>query len=309
MNSLKFSVVIPVYNSERVVSETVSRICLYFSNLNAQYEIVLVNDGSTDSSWPIIKSLALANRYIIAINLIKNFGQHNANMCGLRASSGDYIITMDDDLQNPPEEISKLIEKVGSNYDLVIGKFRHKKHSFIRVLGSKGIGFFIRRIFEVKPNLVLSNFRMVRRDVVDRVCKDKSYSPYIPGLFLKYSASPVNVEVRHDERAHGKSNYSVKKILRLTASILFNHSAIPLRFVTTLGFLIAMFSFILGFYFMLSAMINGTHVPGWASLVVLLSFFNGLLILILSVLGEYMVRILREVNVSSSYEVKEMVCL
>jgi len=127
---------LPVYNSEAVVAETVSQIQKFFHSRSLSYEIILVNDGSTDAVWEIISMLARETPEIVAINLLKNYGQHNANLCGFRQARGDYIITMDDDLQNPPEEIGKLIDKAMSGYDLVMGEFESKRHSFVRRFGT-----------------------------------------------------------------------------------------------------------------------------------------------------------------------------
>jgi glycosyltransferase involved in cell wall biosynthesis len=272
-----------------------------------RFEIVLVNDGSKDDSWAVISSLAKQHPEVTAINLLKNYGQHHANLCGFREAKGDYLITMDDDLQNPPEEIAKLIDTARDGGDLVIGRFETKQHSLVRRLGSQFVGWLNRKVFEVEGNLILSNFRLVRRDVVDRICQDRTFAPYIPGLILKYSSHRCNVLVRHLPRAEGKSNYTWRKILRLVANILFNHSSIPLRYGAAFGFVVAGGSFLLSLYFLLEAVIKGTNAPGWASLVVLLSFFNGVLILLLSVIGEYLIRILREIGTHRCYEIKEIV--
>lgn len=302
-----FSIIIPVYNSASIVADTVNRVRAFFIAQAFRFEIVLVNDGSSDASWEVISGLARQYPEVVAIDLLKNYGQHNANLCGFCEAKGDYLITMDDDLQNPPEEISKLISVAQQGYDLVLGRFETKQHSFVRRIGSRFVGWLNRKVFEVKGDLVLSNFRIIRRDVVDRVCQDRSFAPYIPGLVLKYSARRCNVLVKHHPRAYGKSNYTWRKIFRLVAIILFNHSAIPLRYGAAFGFVVAGGSFLLSLYFLLEAMIRGTSAPGWASLVVLLSFFNGVLILLLSVIGEYLIRILREIGTQRSYEVSEVV--
>ena len=299
-----FSVVIPVYNSAKILAITVSRVRAFFLTRGLRFEVVLVNDGSSDASWEVISGLAQCNPEVVAIDLLKNYGQHHANLCGFREAKGDFIITMDDDLQNPPEEIDRLIETAQQGYDVVIGRFESKRHSFVRRLGSRFVGWLNRAVFEVNGDLTLSNFRIIRRDVVDRVCQDRSFSPYIPGLVLKYSARRCNVSVHHSPRAEGKSNYTWRKILRLVATILFNYSTIPLRYAAAFGFLVAGGSFLLSLYFLLSAMIMGTNAPGWASLVVLLSFFNGVLILLLSIIGEYLIRILRELGAQRTYEVR-----
>ncbi len=302
-----YSVVIPVYNSEKIVATTVARIREFFLLQKYQFEIVLVNDGSGDDSWRVIAALANENPDVVAINLLKNYGQHHANLCGFRHAKGRYVITMDDDLQNPPEEIGKLIQKVLGGYDLVIGQFESKRHSFLRRIGSRIVGWLNRKVFDVADNLILTNFRIIHRDVINRICRDKSHAPYIPGLVLKYSSQRCNVLVRHQPRAEGVSNYTWRKIIRLVATILFNYSSIPLRYGAIFGFVVALGSFLLSLFFLLEAMLKGTNAPGWASLVVLLSFFNGVLILLLSVIGEYLIRILREIGTQSNYEISEIV--
>lgn len=306
-NNFLYSVVIPVYNSETVVAKTVSLVRDFFLSQTLRFEIILVNDGSRDGSWDVIAGLARDFQEVVAINLLKNYGQHHANLCGFREAKGEYLITMDDDLQNPPEEIGKLIDTAVSGYDLVMGRFESKQHSFVRRAGSLLVGWLNRKVFEVKENLTLTNFRIIRRDVVDRVCRDRSFSPYIPGLILKYSARRCNVLVRHQPRLVGTSNYTWRKILRLMTNILFNHSSIPLRYGSAFGFMVAGVSFLLGLFFLLEAIYSGTRAPGWASLVVLIAFFNGVLILLLSVIGEYLVRLLREVGTQSCYEISEVV--
>jgi len=302
-----YSVVIPVYNSESIIEETVRQVREFFMFKKLNYEIILVNDGSHDSSWEKISKLASLFKEVIALNLLKNYGQHHANLCGFRISIGEYIITMDDDLQNPPTEIYKLIDTVQQGYDLVIGRYETKMHSLFRCIGSSVVNWLNCKVFGVKERLVLTNFRIIRRDVIDRICKEKSVAPYIPGLVLKYSKTRRNVIVSHQPRADGTSGYTIRKIFRLVGNILFNHSTLPLRYSAVFGFIASAISFFLGLFYFLSAIIGGTAIMGWATLVVLLSFFNGIIILLLSILGEYLIRVLREVNSQQSYEVIEIV--
>lgn len=302
-----FSVVIPVYNSATVIAETVSQVRAFFLSQGHRYEIILVNDGSVDGSWNIVSGLAKSLPDVVGINLLKNYGQHNANLCGFREARGDYVITMDDDLQNPPVEIGKLIEAARQGHDLVIGRFESKRHPFMRRFGSRIVGWLNRKAFGVKEHLVLSNFRIIRRDVVNRVCLDKSVAPYIPGLVLKYSARRCNVPVQHNVRVHGTSTYTFRKLLSLVANILFNHSTLPLRFGAAFGFVVSGTSFLFGMFYLVRTTIWGSAVPGWATLVVLLSFFNGVLILLLSIIGEYLIRVLRELGSANSYIVNEVI--
>ena len=307
LEAAKYSVVIPVYNSSPIVGNTIDGTVSFFEERRLDYEIILVNDGSLDNSWDVIRKKAEENPNIIAINLLRNYGQHNANFCGFLHSSGDYVITMDDDLQNPPEEIIHLISKAHEGYDLVIGRFKEKKHSFYRRVGSILVGAINRRIFHKDKDLVLTNFRIIRRDVVERVCAYKTSYPYIPGLTLMFSNNRANVRVEHREREAGKSSYNLASILKLVFTILFNYSSYPLRLVGGIGIVVSAFSFFLGMFYLGIALFRGTRTPGWTTIVVLLSFSNGLLILILSMIGEYVVRVLNQISSSESFHIKEIV--
>ncbi len=304
---VKYSVVIPVYNSEGIVGETLDATARFFERQGLDYEIIAVNDGSPDGSWEVIRAKAEQNPHIIAINLLKNYGQHNANMAGFRQASGDWVVTMDDDMQNPPEEIAHLIEKAKEGHDLVIGRFRQKKHVFYRRVGTILIKAINERIFKKEKDLVLTNFRLIRRDVVDRVCAYRTSYPYIPGLSLMFSNSRANAWVEHRPRTVGQTNYSLIKIISLVATILFNYSSYPLRFMGAVGIGISALSFLMGGYYLLAAFIRSAEVPGWTTLVVLLSFFNGVVILILSMLGEYLVRLINQSSSSEAFHVKEVV--
>ena len=304
---MKYSVIIPVYNSEKIVSETIDRTCVFFEKQAWDYELIMVNDCSPDNSWHVLQEKAKQNPHVIAINLLKNYGQHTAVFCGMAHSTGDYVITMDDDLQNPPEEIKPLVAKVHEGYDLVFGQFNRKKHAWYRRIGTLVIIELNRRIFNMPPDLVLSNFRIIRRDVVERMVNYKTSYPYIPGLALLFSANRANVMVEHHARKIGKSNYNLFKISELVMRLLFNYSSFPLRLVSMIGGGIALFSLMMGMYFLVRAMFVGFNVLGWATVVVLLSFFNGVTILILSMLGEYMIRLINQTSSSQSYHIKEII--
>ena len=251
----KYSVVIPVYNSADIVAETVDRVAGFFNDSGLDYEMVLVNDGSCDNSWDIILGKTKENPHIIAINFLKNYGQHTANFCGFKESTGDYVITLDDDLQNPPEEIIHLIKKAEEeNYDLVIGQFEKKRHPFYRRLGSYLIGKLNARIFGKPKDLILTNFRMMRREVVDRLCAYNTNFPYITGLALWFSSNPANVLVRHEERRTGSSNYNLLRIVKLVFLILFNYSSYPLRLLGGIGIVVSFLSLVLGMFYILKGL-------------------------------------------------------
>jgi len=301
------SVVVPVFNSEGSVGEVVERTLAVFADHGLEVEIILVNDGSTDRSWEVISSCAEENENVLAVDLLKNYGQHSALLCGLRSSTGDYVIQIDDDLQNPPEEIPLLIQKAQEGHDLVFGEFREKKHALYRRWGSLLVRAINRRIFGLPEGLAISNFKLLHRTVVDRICSHQSIQPYMTGLALMYAANPANVMVDHQERLSGQSTYNLVRITRLMMRILFAYSAFPLRMVAALGMAVSLFAFLLGTYYLVQPLFRDVTVQGWTTLVVLLSFFNGITLMMLGMLGEYVVRILNQTSGSSQYEVKRVV--
>lgn len=304
---MKYSIIVPVYKSESFVENTVVEIMRAITHFSIDAEIILVNDGSPDNSWGVIRRLADEHQNIKAINFVKNYGQHNAVLCGFAHSAGDYVITLDDDLQNPPMEIGHLIAKAGSgDYDLVFGRFREKKHSFFRRLGSKLIGFLNQKVFSKPADITLTNFRIIRRDLVERVLSHKTPYPYIPGLLLMYSAGMANVMVEHDERADGVSNYTLKKIISLMSRLLINYSSYPLRLLSTIGLFVSLVSFVVGLFYLGLGLFSGASVPGWTTLVVLVSFLGGFIIALLGLVGEYLSRILDQLSTPQSYFIKEI---
>ncbi len=302
-----YSVVVPVFNSVAVVGETIDRITEVFERAGLRYQLVLVNDGSKDGSWEVIAARARTSPHVVALNLLRNYGQHHANLAGLREATGDYVITMDDDLQNPPDQALLLIEKALTGHDVVFGRFERKQAPGYRRLGSTMIGLLNRRIFAQPPGLTVSNFRILRRDVVDRICESRTAHPYITGQALMYSHSPADVLVRHDARPVGNSNYGMRRITTLVLTILFSYSLFPLRAAALVGFVVAFGSFLLGGFYLVRSLFVETEVAGWTTIAVLLSVLNGVVIMLLSMLGEYVVRTLNAVSALSTYHVSERV--
>ncbi len=305
--SFTYSVVIPVYNSQDLVGQTVERLVEVFERESLSYEVILVNDGSRDRSWEVVASLAHHHHHVVALNLLRNYGQHYANLAGLREATGDYVITMDDDGQNPPDEVLKLIDEAMTGRDAVFGKFERKQAAGYRRLGTKVINSMNRRIFGQPKGLILSNFRILRRDVVDRICASRTAHPYITGQALLYSSNRSNADVRHEQRAGGKSHYSPLRIVQLVFTILFSYSSFPLRLAAVGGFIISAVSFLLGAVYLLKGAFGQTQVQGWTTTVVLLAIFNGFTIALLSMLGEYVVRTLNAVSAHETYHVVERV--
>jgi hypothetical protein len=200
-----------------------------------------------------------------------------------------------------------LIDKAKEGYDVVLGHFKKKEHSLFRRWGSRLIGFVNRRIFLHHEGLTLSNFRIIRRDVVDRICAYRTCYPYITGLVLMFSSRPANVPVEHRERPVGKSHYSMRRIVRLVMRILFNYSSYPLRLVTVFGLIVSALSFLLGAYYLGRGLLKTVPVPGWTTLVVLVSFFNGITLLLLGMLGEYLIRMVNQTSAGAPYHISRIV--
>lgn len=305
--SFKYSIVIPVFNSADLVGRTIDAVVKVFTEAELDFEVILVNDGSTDDSWEVISQKAREIPQLIALDLLKNYGQHHANLAGFREATGDYVITMDDDLQNPPDQALVLIDKAMHGHDVVFGKFEQKQHARHRKLGSKAISAINRRIFGQPPDLAISNFRILRRDVVDRICVSRTAHPYITGQALLYSRDRAHVLVRHEARSVGQSSYNFTRILRLVLTILFSYSSFPMRLAAGIGFAIAGASFLLGAIYLFQGLFGETQVPGWTTTVVLLAIFNGFIIALLSMLGEYVMRTLNAVSAQDTYHVSHRV--
>lgn len=221
----RISVVVPVYNSELTLDKLVERLASVLSASWNTYEIILVDDGSTDHSYTRMCELYERYRYVNIIRLHGNFGQQNAVMCGLNFAQGDYIVTMDDDLQNPPEEIDKLIYKLREGFDVVYGIPLVKRHPMLRNFGTYLTDFLFCKVCGKPRNIKISSFRALKKDLLQRIIKDKSSFVYISAITFKNTDSVENVIVRHDAREYGNSGYNVFKLARLFVNLFLNYSS------------------------------------------------------------------------------------
>lgn len=303
-----YSVVIPVFNSRDIVASTVHDVVAFFERRDEPFEIVLVNDGARDGSWEVIAGLAAADPRIVAVRLLRNYGQHSANLAGFEEARGTWVVTMDDDGQNPPDDIANLIAAAeAGGHDVVFGRFDQKKSSLGRAIGTRLVGAMNRHIFGKPKDLAVTNFRLLHHDVVQRIVDSGNTYPYITGQALLYSASPGNVDVRHLPRAAGQSTYRLRTIIALVLRILFSYSAAPLQFMAVVGALVAFGSFAVGGVYLVRGVVTGSQVQGWTTVTVLLAFLNGIAIAMLSMLGEYMIRTLRQVTDRQTFLVSDRV--
>lgn len=300
-----YSIVIPVYNSAGMLEQLIAE--LQSELQGRSYEVVLVNDGSPDNSWDVLQKLAAEHSHLTVIDLIRNYGQHSAMFCGFQHARGRYVITMDDDLQNPPSQVPLLIDKVEEGFDVVFGRFHQKQHGLLRKLGSRIVGWLNRKLFGKPADLVLSNFRIIRREIVDAICETRTAFPYIPGMLLLTGRSFGNVDVEHHPRRSGSSGYGVAAIASLVWRIIFNYSALPLRWACFTGIAVSVVSFLIGLFFLVKALLVGTVSPGFPTLVCLLAFCNGVTLLVLSLLSEYIVRVVNEVSGIPAFRIRSSI--
>ena len=309
LNNKMVSVVIPVFNSEKTLVELTTRLKNELPKISSDYEIILVDDCSLDKSWRILQQIHADDRRIKIIHLQKNFGQHNATLCGLNYAKGDYIITMDDDLQHPPEEIHKLIEKIQEGYFVVYGQFTIKQHSRLQNFLSARFQFLIHYIFDVPKNLRFTGFVIYTSDVVKNMISIKTSYVYLHALAIKSApiAKITNVAVKHDSRKVGKSNYNLRTYFSHSLKLIINHSTLPLTFLGVFGLLMSIGSFCIGIYIIGNYLMGHTSsVMGWDSTMVTITFIGGMILLSISIIGDYLNRILTEVSYGQQYLIGEM---
>jgi len=306
MTNTKYSIVIPVYKSSSSLIALAGRIENLFSNLSDNtYELIFVNDSPFDSkTLKTLESLAQKSPNVIVIELTKNFGQQAAILCGIDYATGDYIVTMDDDLQHYPEDIPKLIEK--NKHDVVIGKFKSKKHSFFKRIASEIKGYFDYIILGKPRSLKLSPFRLINTEIAKLMVKRNTPHPFISALLFEITDDLVNVDIDHYPRLEGNSSYTISKMIQLFGNLIINNSSLLLRLIGYLGVTIALAASVAAFALLIRKLFFGYLVEGWASIVVLILFFGGLTLLTLGIIGEYLIRIIATAEERPTFHVRKI---
>jgi glycosyltransferase involved in cell wall biosynthesis len=295
---MKISIVIPVYKSSESLIEIFNQVDSFFSKNEMDYEIVFVNDSPTfELTKRTLKELKEKSKNVKVLQNRKNIGQQLTLLVGLSHSTGDYVITIDDDLQHPVEEFSKLIDEIirmECDAIFAVPKYSDKKHSIWRNFGS----YLINRIeivFLKKPKgLIKSSFRIIKRDIVQIMIKNYTAYPGISSLILEYTSNVRNVEVKHNPRKFGKSNYSLFRLISLTLNNIINYSSLPLQILGTLGGIIFAFSIIFIIVILIRRLFFSLTFPGWASVVILVTFFGGINLFAIGLIGEYLIRIIKQ---------------
>lgn len=305
----RYSVIIPVYRSGEVLYELTDRLRAFFDARSETFEIVFVEDCGGDNSWEIITELADRDTRVHGIRMSRNFGQHNALLCGIRAARGETIITMDDDLQHPPEELPKLVAKFEQGYDVVYGAAAAPAHGILRGIASWLTRLALSHSMGMETAKRASAWRIFRADA--RRAFDSFRSPYVNiDVMLTWATNRfAAVEVRHDPRKSGVSGYSFKALIRHAFNMMTGFSAIPLQASSLMGFSLAMFGGLILVYVLGKYLIYGSVVPGFAFLASIVAIFSGAQLLALGIIGEYLARIHFRTMDRPAYVVAESVAV
>lgn len=300
-----YTILVPVYNSEQTLEELFQRTRDTFAKLQLDFEMILIEDCGSDKSWEKIKALKLDNPGLVtAIKLSKNVGQHNALMCGFNYVKGSYIITIDDDLQIPPEEIEKLIvRQKETNAELIYGIYGEKQHNIFRNFGSNIVQKVVRYVFKTNGNI--TSFRLLTRTLTEQLrTHDQNYI-FIDGLLHWHTQYIERVLVSHEKRKHGHSNYTFAKLMKLASNLVFKFTTFPLRTLSYMGFIFSILSFFTGIAFLVRKLIYDVPL-GYTSLIVTIFFSTSVLLLVLGVIGEYVGRLYVLQNKKPQYSIKQI---
>ena len=308
----KISFVIPCYRSEATIGHVVAEIDGKMQEMQEyEYEIIMVNDCSPDGTLASVRKLckerASGNGLRKGISFSRNFGQHAALMAGLRATSGDYVVCLDDDGQTPADEVDKLITKLEEGFDAVYAKYEHKHHSAFRNMGSKVNELMTRVMLEKPKELFISSYFAVRRFIVEDMIRYENSYPYVIGLVLRSTKNITNVVVNHRDREQGNSGYTLKKLLGLWFNGFTAFSVKPLRIATALGVFSAILGFLYGIYTIIKKFVNPDVPMGFSSTMAAIVFFGGMIMVMLGLIGEYIGRIYISMNNSPQYVIRERI--
>jgi len=303
---MHISVLIPVYNGAKTIDDLVEKLITILGSKNLQ--IVLVNDGSPDNSHEVCHELFKKYPSIITyLSLSKNFGEHNAVMAGLNYADGDYIVIMDDDFQNPPEETPRLIKEAHDNqYDIVYSYYKQKQHHWLRNIGSRFNNWVSNFMLGKPKDLYLSSFKCFSRFAVQEIIKYKGPYPYIDGLALRCTRNIGKIEVHHGKREEGHSGYTLKKLIRLWLNMFINFSIMPLRTSSLLGLIFSCLGTIMSIYVIIEKMLHPEIPIGWPSLIIVVMIFSGIQMLMLGLIGEYLGHLLLSHNQTPQFVIREV---
>ena len=301
---MKISIVSPVYKAEKIIPMLVEKIESSVSKITDDYEIILVEDCGLDKSWAVIEKLVAKNSKIVGIKLSRNFGQHYAITAGLDNVKGDWVVVMDCDLQDQPEEIERLYNKALEGYDVVLARRTFRKDGFFKKLSSKIFYKLFSYLTDTKQDSSVANFGIYRRSVIESIKSMGDYFRVFPILVQWVGFDRYYIDVEHSSRVEGKSTYTKIKLIRLAFDMIISFSDKLMRLGMKFGILVSFVSLLLSLYYLLLYLTGKILVPGYASLVVLITFSTGIIITFLGLVGSYIGKISLQVKDRPKYIIK-----
>ncbi len=301
------SVVVPVYNSELILPALIKRLEPALASLAGQFEVILVNDGSRDQSWKVVQELSRSFTWVRGINLMRNYGQHNALLCGIRAARFDTLVTMDDDLQHPPEEIHKLVAKLEEGFEVVYGYPEHEQHGMLRDVASGLTKLALQRSMGTETARHVSAFRAFRTQARDAFAS--YHSPFVSiDVVLTWATTRfAAIQVRHDPRQTGVSNYTFGMLFRHAMNMMTGFSTLPLQLANLMGFICTVFGAVILVFVVGRYLLYGTSVQGFTFLASIVAIFSGAQLLALGIIGEYLARMHFRMMERPTYTVRERI--
>ncbi|MDX2077726.1 MAG: glycosyltransferase family 2 protein [bacterium] len=307
VNPLSISVVVPVYNSEQSLPLLVERLYPILTAITPQFELILVNDGSRDNSWGVVESLIAQHHWIMGINLMRNFGQHNALLCGIRAATKELVVTIDDDLQNPPEEIPRLLEELNKGFDVVYGTPQKMQHGLFRNMASRITKIALQGSMGVSIATKVSAYRVFRTQLREAFDDYKGVYVSIDVLLTWATTKFSAIDVRFDVRQFGVSNYTLMKLIRHAMNMITGFSVVPLQLASILGFVFTAFGILVFIYVVIRFILEGGSIPGFPFLASIIAIFSGVQLFALGIIGEYLARMHVRLMDKPTYVVRKMI--
>jgi len=304
---LTISVVIPVYRAEQTLAELYRQVTTALEAITPVFEIVFIEDGGNDGSWPIITDLAHSDRRVRGIRMSRNYGQHNALLCGIRAAQYEIIITMDDDLQHPASEIAPMVAALTTEYDVVYGAPMTEQHGFLRDIASRLTKIALASTMDAETARNVSAFRVFRTGLREGFSASRSPFVSIDVLLTWTTARFTAIKVRHAARAAGVSGYTVGKLIRHALNLMTGFSTLPLQAASVIGFGSVLFGVLILVYVFVNYLIHHSEVPGFAFLASVIAIFSGAQLFSLGIFGEYLARMHFRTMDRPAYMIKETV--
>lgn len=300
------SLIIPVFNEAASLEDLYDRLTHALKMIGRTYELLFVDDGSRDGSMDLLRLFHTRDPNVRVVRFNRNYGQHSAVFAGMQHARGEVVITIDADLQNPPEEIPVLLDQIDAGHDVVGGWRATRRDPLVRRLLSAAVNRVISATVGVRMHDYGCMLRAYRRDVVAQILRCQEISSFIPALANTFAASVAEVPVKHEARRHGKSHYGVLRLLRLNFDLLTGFSLLPIQAVSLAGIGIAVLGVGFGLFLGIRRLLVGPEVEGVFTLFAILFFFVGLQILALGLIGEYVARIYQEVRRRPRYVIAEL---